>query len=186
MKADRIQPTDYRRLVRIAIVVGTITFLGGGLWLFAGGGIAGSPVDGAFKIEGRTLWGNYWQFWILWVVIAGPMGLLPCALLERFFPRVGAIMMILAAIFVAEAGIRSGRNYWGYSGADALIVIGCIAAPIFLLAVRLLALGARQIRRQTKITAIFVMILLAVGISVQYVKEKDYWNANCPGRMNKQ
>jgi hypothetical protein len=185
MNADSIPPTAYRWLVRFVIVLGTITFLGGVLWLVAGAGIFGSPVDGAFKIEATTGFPNYFQFWILWVVIAGPIALLPCALLERFFPRVGAAAMIVAAIIVAEAGIRSGRNYWGYAGVDALIVVGCIAAPILLLAVSLLALGTRRIRWQAVSIAIFLMILLAVGLRVRYMKEKDYWNANCPEKMHK-
>jgi hypothetical protein len=185
MKADNLQPTAYRRLVRIVIIVGTITFLGGGLWLVAGGGIAGSPVDGAFRVENRTTGGNYWEFWILWVVVAGPIALLPCALLERFCPRAGAAAMVVAAIFVAEAGIRSGRNDWGYAGTDALIVIWCIATPMFLLAVSLLALGAGRMRRQVAIVGIFAMTLLEVGLSVQFVQEHDYWNANCPKQMNK-
>jgi hypothetical protein len=186
MKADSMPPTAYRWLLRIIIVLGTITFLGGGLWLAAGAGIYGSPVAGAFGIERTTGFPNYWEFWILWVVIAGPIALLPCALLERFFPRIGAAAMIVAAIFVAEAGIRSGRNYWGYAGIDALIVIGCITTPILLMAVSLLALGASRIRWQAVVGAILLMILLAVGLRVRYMAEKEYWNANCPAKMLKQ
>lgn len=186
MKADSMQPTAYRWLVRIAIVLGAITFVLSGLWLWAGAGMFGSPVDGAFKIDKLTGFPNYWEFWIFWVVIAGPMALLPCALLERFFPRIGASAMIVAAILVAEVGIRSGRNYSGYAGIDALIVIGCITTPILLLGVSLLALGARRIRWQAVVGAIFLMILLAAGLRVRYVAEKEYWNANYPAKMHKQ
>ncbi|MBM4074008.1 MAG: hypothetical protein FJ271_34620, partial [Planctomycetes bacterium] len=101
MKADSMQPTAYRWLVRIVIVLGAITFVLSGLWLVGGAGMFGSPVAGAFKMN-RLGFPNYWQFWIFWVVIAGPIALLPCALLERFFPRIGASAMIVAAIFVAE------------------------------------------------------------------------------------
>jgi len=185
MKADSMQPTAYRWLVRIVIVLGAITFVLSGLWLVGGAGMFGSPVGGAFEMNSLGF-PNYWEFWIFWVVIAGPIALLPCALLERFFPRIGASAMIVAAIFVAEAGIRSGRNYWGYAGIDALIVIGCITAPLLLLAVSLLALGARRIRWQAVIAALFVMILLAVGLGVRYMEEREYWNDNCPAKTHKQ
>jgi len=184
MRTFSLQPAAYRWLVRGIIVLGSVTFLGGGLWLMGGAGIYGSPVAGAFKAENTAVWGNYWEFWILWVVVAGPMALLPYALLERFLPRAGAAAMIVAAVFVAEAGIRSGRNYWGYAGVDALIVIGCIATPIFLMAVSLFALAAGPIHRRAVIVALIATTLLALVISVHYVAEKDYWNANCPKSLN--
>ena len=133
-----------------------------------------------------TIFGNYFEFWILWTVVAGPIALLPCALLERFFPRVGAVAMIIGAIFVTEAGIRSGCNDWGYSGVDALIVIGCITTPMLLLAVSLLVLGAPRIRWKVVTVAFFAMILLVGGICVRYIQEKNYCNANCPDPMGKQ
>lgn len=186
MNADSKQSAEYRWLVRTAVVFGAVTFVAGGLWLVGGAGMYGSPVAGAFQVDRLTGYPNYWEFSILWVVVAGPMALLPCVLLERLFPRAGAIAMIIAAIFAAEAGIRSGRNYWGYAGVDALIVIGSITTPMLLLAGALLALGAPQIRRRMVIVAIFVMILLVVGLGVRYRGERDYWNANCPGEMTKQ
>jgi hypothetical protein len=181
MKSEAKPPAAYRWLVRIAIALGAITFAGGILWLWGGALMYGSPITGAFS--GRLI-GNYWEFWILWVVIAGPIALLPYALLERYFPRLGAIAMIVAAIFVAEAGIRSGRNYWGYAGGDALVVIVLITTPILLLGLSLLWLGARPIRWQAVTIAAFAMILLYLGIGVRYKLVKDYWDANSPAKMN--
>ncbi len=183
MKADSSQPTAYRRLVRFVIFLGTITFVSGCFWLWLGAGIYGSPVAGAFEVDKLTGYSNYYQFWILWVAVAGPIALLPCALLERFLPPVGALAMIIASLFVAEAGIRASRMYWGFSTADAQIVIGCISIPMMLLAASLLMLRARRIRWQTVIVALFAMILLVVGLSVRYMEVKDYWNANCPQKL---
>jgi hypothetical protein len=186
MKADIMQPTAYRWLVRIVIVLGAITFVLSGLWLWAGAGIFGSPLEGAFKNNELTGFPNYWEFWTFWVVMAGPIALLPCALLERFFPRIGASAMIVAAIVVAETGIRSGGDPSGYAGIDALIVIGCITTPILLLGLALLALRARRIRWQAVVGAIFLMILLAAGLRGRYEAEKEYWNAKNPAKKHKQ
>jgi len=138
----------------------------------------GSPVAEMFQVDKLTgLPNHYFEFWIFWVVLAGPIALLPCAVLEKFFPRVGAIAMIIAAIAVAEFGIQSGRNYWGYSSEDALIVIGCIAAPILLQGVALLALRTPRLRwRAVIITLSALTVLLRVQVQV----EKVYWNAHCP------
>lgn len=179
-KTSGTQPTAYQRLVRIAMVLGIVGFLGGGLWLVAGGGIFGSPVEGAFAVDKSTgVPNHYWQYWIIWVVLAGPMALLPYALLEKFFPRVGAVAMIIAAIAVAEFGIRSGRNYWGYAGGDALIVIGCLAAPMLLQGVALLA--PRRRWPAVKITSLALAVFV-VGACVRFQMEKDYWNAQCPAK----
>jgi len=170
-------PTAYRRLLRFAEGLSLIGFLGGGLWLIAGAGMYGSPVSGAHKVNALTGLPNYWEFWIFWVVAVGPMGLLPCTLLENFFPRVGAIAMMAAAIFVAEAGILSGRGSdgWGYRCDDALIVMGCIAAPIMVLGVALLALRTPRFRwRSAKTT----LLVLAVFLCGHLVVEKIFWDAH--------
>jgi intracellular septation protein A len=139
----------------------------------------GSPVSGAFKAN-NLKGGNYWEYWVFWIVVAGPIGLLPYALLERFLPRIGAICMIAAAIFIAEAGIRSGRNYWGYAGVDALIVIGTIAVPFLLMGYILLFARSRCVQWKAVVIAFLVAIVLAIGVGVRYTHEKDYWNENCP------
>jgi hypothetical protein len=164
------------------MVLGAITFIWGGLWLVGGAGIFGSPVAGVFD-KPKTLFANTFKFWILWTVVVGPMTLLPCALLERFFPRVGAVAMIIAAIIVAESGIRCGCNDWGYCGVDALIVIGCITTPMLLLSVSLLALGAQRIRWKVAGVALFVLILC---FDARYTVEKNYCNANCSYPTGKQ
>ena len=176
MKGSSKQPTTYRRLLRFAEGLSLIGFLGGGLWLIGGAGMYGSPVSGAYTVNTLTGLPKYWEFWIFWVVAVGPMGLLPCTLLENFFPRVGAIAMMAAAIFVAEAGILSGRgsDYWGYRCDDALIVMGCIAAPIMALGLVLLAV---QTPRFPWRKAIIALLMLAVFLGGHLVMEKIYWDA---------
>lgn len=185
MKTEIPHSMAYRRLVQISIIFGTITLIGGGLWVYGGAGLYGSPVTGSLQVDPLTGFTNYWNYWILWVVIAGPVALLPCALLERFFPRVGSVAMVVAALFVAEAGIRSGRSFWGYAGTDVLIVLGFITTPMLLLAVSLIALGSSQIRWKAVTATLIALILLTVGLQVRYTAERNYWNANCPARIQK-
>ena len=71
----------YHRLLRFVVGMGIITFVGGVLWIFVGAGIYGSPLSGLFSSSDNP--DANWGTWILCVVVAGPLAVLPCALLER-------------------------------------------------------------------------------------------------------
>jgi hypothetical protein len=176
--------TNYRRSVKILICIGIVTCSGGVLWLFGGAGIYGSPVAGSFHVDALTGYPNYWAFWMMWVVIAGPISLLPCAYLEWRFPRVGAVAMIISAIFVAESGIRASRMYWGFSDDDALIVIFCISTPLLLFAASLLTLESRKSVLKGSIACMLIVCLLVAAITLRYQDVKRFWNANCPQNVH--
>ena len=62
----------YNRLLGIVTWLGVITLIGGLLWIFAGAGIYGSPLGGiSFDQPGAD-----WGFWIMLVVVFGPLALL--------------------------------------------------------------------------------------------------------------
>jgi hypothetical protein len=170
----------YRRLIKIALGISIVTCAGGLLWLVGGAGIYGSPVAGAFERDRLDGYLNHWQFWIFWVVVAGPIALLPGVLLERAFPRAGACTLIGAGLFVAEAGIRASRVYVGFSDEDALIVIGCIATPMLLLATLFLVLSVSRISLGGLIAGILALCIIGGVISFRYKTVRDYWNENCP------
>lgn len=91
--------------------------------------------------------------------------------------------MIFAAIFVAEAGIRASRMFWGFSGENAQIVIGCISTPMLLLGVALLATSAHYIRWQAVTIGLLAAMALVVGLTKRYKMAKTYWDANCPAKV---
>lgn len=175
-------PKSYRRLVWIYFGLGVVTFLGGILWLIGGAGIFGSPVSGAFGVDALTGYANYWAFWMLWAVVAGPIAFLPCMILEWRRPRWGALALIVAACFVAECGIRASRMYWGFADEDALIVIGCIAVPMYLMAGSLLILSGSSKNGRRAILAGLIVLTLFLGFAVteRFKAVKQYWRLNCP------
>lgn len=181
-------PKSYRRLVWIYLGLGVVCFIGGVLWLIGGAGIFGSPVSGAFSVDELTGYANYWAFWMMWVVVAGPIALLPCMILEWWRPRVGAVALMGAALFVSEAGIRASRMYWGFSDEDALIVIGCIATPMYLIAASLLigSFSKTGTRRVVVAGLVILTILFGGAIAARFNVVKAYWRANCPAALEVQ
>lgn len=156
----------YHRLLDFATWLGVITFIGGLLWMFAGAGIYGSPLGGLSAPWDRP--GAKWAFWILLVVICGPLALLPCALLERGWPRAGAIAMAAGAILAAEAGIRASDAAAGFSD-DALIVIGSISVPLLVLAGGLLALRIDRHSVRGMLLLVAMCAVIIVGLRLRYV-----------------
>lgn len=180
------RPAAYRRLVRISVGLGVVTLLGGLWWVLGGAGIYGSPVAGALEDRDRLTGNpNNWEFWMLWVVVAGPIALLPCALLEWRRPRAGAGALVVAAAFAGEAGIRASRTGSEYAWDDALIVIGGIATPMLLLAMALLVLGAGRARRRAVIVASLAVSVFVVGLLFRYTVVKNQWNAHDREREQK-
>ena len=179
----RPESSHYRSLVRFMFCVSVFTSMGGALWLIGGAGIHGSPVGGAFYIDPLTGYQNYWPFWMMVVVTAGPIALLPCILLERLRPHSGAVAMIITGFLVAEAGIRASRMYWGFADADAQLIIACISAPTLLSGLALLILGSRDARRRHTIVGLLAVCFLAMIVTVRFQMVKQYWNANCPAEL---
>lgn len=81
-----------------------------------------------------------WLTWGFWMLVVGHIGMLAYAVLEWLRPRVGAAVMIAAAIFVAEATIRSAESG---SWIDFGLAIVVLAWPMLMLlfGVALLAMG---------------------------------------------
>lgn len=75
-------------------------------------GWRGSPVTNAFKVDRLTGYPSYCEFWMRWVVVAGPMAVLPLAILELWLHRYGATAMMVAGVLTAEFGIRASRMFW--------------------------------------------------------------------------
>ncbi len=171
--------------MRLALGLGIATFCGGILWLLAGAGIYGSPVAHAFQVDRLTGFPNYSQTGLLLVTIVGPVGMLAYALLEWWRPRLGAVAMMAAGILVAEFGIRSGRMYWGYSDADALIVIGCISTPMLVLGGCLLTLYEQSRRVPAFHVVVVVIALLLGGTTLRLHSVSTDWSARCPSALER-
>lgn len=183
---DRSRQTGHFAFATVLIVFGALTWAGGFLWLVAGGGFYGSPItEDAFRVDPRTGYSDYWSFWMIFIVGAGPVALFPCALSERYAPGSGAAAMIVLGAFVAEAGIRASRMYWGFAGENALIVIAFVSMPMWFLAAILLYLKDSEGHERRVIGGLIALFLLGPALTIRYKSVKRFWNANRPSQLDR-
>jgi hypothetical protein len=167
--------TSHRRFVWFLIGLGGVTAPLGALWLLAGAGMYGSPV------VGRGDWG----FWMFWVVIAGPLAILPCALFEKKWPRRGGIILMALATLTAEFGIRAARMHRGtFADEDVWIVIVCLSVPLFFFGAFCVWMAARDNRRKILAALVVAALMIGAGIGLRFKHARDTWNAHAAEEWN--
>jgi hypothetical protein len=107
----------------ISLATGALTFVGSVLFLFIGAGMYGSPLAG-------DVWFNTTLFLI---VLFGPMAVLPCALVEKWWPTWGGVALCNLSIPVVFLLILNNMREWGFATYDAATGTLCLAIPMFIL-----------------------------------------------------
>ncbi len=182
---EKPQRKLYCRLVSFLTGFSAISWAGGLFWLVAGAGIYGSPIStDAFQIDPRTGYTDYWSYWMVFVIAGGSLALFPFMLIERYASGAGAVAMVVSGTLVAEAGIRASRMFWGFSDADALLVIAFITVPMFFFALVLLLLGDSHLGARRTIGGLMTVCFRSIGIAVRYQVVKQFWNLNCPSNFD--
>ena len=146
-----------RPILVCSLIIGTLAFLGSGLFAVAGAGILGSPFSG----------GSYHQITLLLLLICGPVIVLPCTLFDLRKPGYGGF--VLCSLALVEVGMISlhhvmeyGFNIFNAAGASLFI-----ALPMFVIGSLLLFSGKPHAAWLNR--AWWIELFLAASVSVWFL-----------------
>jgi hypothetical protein len=108
-----------------------------------------------------------------WILVLGPMIILPSALLERCKPHWGAGLLMVSSILVGEFAIQTGMPGPGYDNWPAFVSITTITVPMMVLGFALLLTVKCPISRRLLIACLAIVSLSCAYFFLRYL------SANC-------
>jgi hypothetical protein len=102
------------------------------------------------------------QFPFVWVLVFGPMALLPVALLEWCRPRWGAATLMAASVLAGESAIRAGKWEGGYDEWTAFLGLTAVTVPLMTLGLALFVTAKRQFSLRT-LVALITFVAVSSG-----------------------
>jgi len=139
-------------IVVISLITGTLAILGSGFFAAVGAGVYGSPFAGD----------GYFNTTLLFVLLCGPVAVLPCTLVDCWKPGYGGIVLCgLAEIEVLMISLNNIRA-WGFAIHDAALGSLCLALPMFAIGSMLFVSGKPQVERLSWLW--WMALLLAASV----------------------
>ncbi len=141
--------------LRVMLCIGGLTLIGSLLFAWIGAGMYGSPFSGeSSSVESLLL---------LAILVLGPAAILPCTLIEKFFPERGGIALCLCSILILPVLFAYNVREWGIAYYDIATGVVYLAVPNSLLGFWLLSTNADlsrasvAVRRLCLITGILLV-----------------------------
>lgn len=151
----------------LAIIFGALTMIVGVLFLVAGAGMYGSPMQGD----------AYFNTTLLLILIFGPFAVLPCVLFDIWKPGLGGLALCASSLIDVVMIVLNNISSYG-TGLDAynsLTATSCVALPIFIIGSVLYFSRRNEGNWHRRVWQALLVLFVLTAIFFVYKIGPDYW-----------
>lgn len=153
----------------VSILCGILAALAAGLFAVVGAGMYGSPFQGD----------TYFNSTLFWVLILGPLAVLPCAIVDYFKSGCGGLLLCGFAIVDVIVIVLNNIRQWGFAIHDAGLGTLCLAFPMFVIGTLLFFSSGRRDGRLKWIWRIELALATGPAVYFSWHVGRDGLSALC-------